>query len=36
MTKAEKDKIFKVLAEDRNGYSRDCNRLIAEENGKAS
>ena len=34
MTKEQKDKIFKVLAEDRNGYARDCNRRIAEENGK--
>lgn len=34
MTKEQKDKIFKVLAEDRNDYARDCNRRIAEENGK--
>ena len=32
MTKEQKDKIFKVLAEDRDGYARDCNRRIAEEN----
>ena len=34
MTKDQKDKIFKVLAENRNDYARDCNRRIAEENGK--
>ena len=34
MTKEQKDKIFKVLAEDRNDYARGCNRRIAEENGK--
>lgn len=34
MTKEEKDKILKALAEDRNDYARDCNRRIAEENGK--
>lgn len=34
MTKDQKDKIFKALAEDRNDYARDCNRRIAEENGK--
>lgn len=34
MTKEQKDKIFKALAEDRNDYARDCNRRIAEENGK--
>ncbi len=34
MTKDQKDKILKALAEDRNDYARDCNRRIAEENGK--
>lgn len=34
MTKEQKDKILKALAEDRNDYARDCNRRIAEENGK--
>lgn len=34
MTKEQKDKILKVLVDDRNNYARDCNRRIAEENGK--
>jgi len=34
MTREEKDKILKVLAEDRNDYVINCNRRIAEENGK--
>ena len=34
MTKEQKDKILRSLAEDRNDYARDCNRRIAEENGK--
>ena len=34
MTKEQKDKIIKALVEDRNNYARDCNRRIAEENGK--
>lgn len=34
MKKEQKDKIQKALAEDRNDYVRDCNRRIAEENGK--
>jgi hypothetical protein len=34
MTKERKDKIFKVLVEDRNDYARNCNRRIAEEQGK--
>ncbi len=34
MKKEQKDKIQKALAEDRNDYARDCNRRIAEENGK--
>lgn len=34
MTKEQKDKILKVLVDDRNNYARDCNMRIAEENGK--
>jgi len=34
MTKEQKDKILKVIAEDRNDYAIDCNRRIAEEYGK--
>lgn len=34
MTKEQKDKILKVLAEDRNDYARDCQRRVTEENGK--
>ena len=34
MTKEQKDKIFKAIAGDRNDYARDCNRRIAEEQGK--
>lgn len=34
MTKEQKDKILKALAEDRNDYARDCDRRIAEEHGK--
>lgn len=34
MTKEQKDKILKTLAEDRNDYARDCTRRIAEENAK--
>ena len=34
MTKEQKDKIFKALVEDRNDYARDCDRRIAEEQGK--
>ena len=34
MTKEQKDKILKAIAEDRNDYARDCNRRIAEEHGK--
>ena len=34
MTKEQKDKILKELADERNYYARDCNRRIAEENGK--
>ena len=34
MKKEERDKILKALAEDRNYYVRDCDRRIAEEQGK--
>jgi hypothetical protein len=34
MTKEQKDKILKVIAEDKNDYAIDCNRRIAEEHGK--
>ena len=34
MNKEQKDKILNVLVEDRNDYARDCNRRIAEEQGK--
>ena len=34
MTKEQKDKILKAIAEDRNDYARDCDRRIAEEHGK--
>ena len=34
MTKEQKDKILKSLAEDRNNYARECERRIAAENGK--
>ena len=34
MTKEQKDKILKALAEDRNYYARECERRIAQENGK--
>ena len=34
MTKEQKDKILKALAEDRNNYARDCNMRIEKENGK--
>ena len=34
MTKEQRDKILKAIAEDRNDYARDCNRRIAEEQGK--
>lgn len=34
MKKEERDKILKALAEDRNYYARDCDRRIAEEQGK--
>lgn len=34
MTKEQKDKIIKALADERNDYARDCTRRIAEENAK--
>ena len=34
MTKEQKDKIIKLMAEDRNDYVRNCNRRITEEEGK--
>lgn len=34
MTKEQKNKILKALAEDRNDYARECNRRVAEEQGK--
>ncbi len=34
MTKEQRDKILKAIAEDRNDYARDCNKRIAKESGK--
>ena len=34
MTKEQKDKILKALAEDRNEYARDCQERIEREYGK--
>ena len=34
MTKEQKDKILKALAEDRNDYARDCQERIEREWGK--
>ena len=34
MTKEQKDKILKVIVEDRNNYVKYCDRQIAEEQGK--
>ena len=34
MTKEQKDKILKALAEDRNDYARDCQERIERECGK--
>lgn len=34
MTKEQKDKILKALAEDRNNYARDCQERIEREYGK--
>lgn len=34
MTKEQKDKIIKLLAEDRHAFTVGCNKRIAEECGK--
>lgn len=34
MTKEQKDKIIKALAEERNDYVTDCNRRIEKEQGR--
>lgn len=34
MTKEQKDKILKVMAEERNNYARGCNERIEKEFGK--
>lgn len=34
MTKEEKDKMLRALANNRNEYVKECNRRIAEENGR--
>lgn len=34
MTKEEKNKMLRALANDRNEYAKECNRRIAEENGR--
>ena len=34
MTKEQKDKILKAIAEERNDYARSCNGRIARECGK--
>lgn len=34
MTKEQKEKILKALAEDRNDYARDCQRRVEREWGK--
>lgn len=34
MTQEQKDKIFIMLAEDRNNYVKECQVRIAKENGK--
>lgn len=34
MTQEQKDKIFKLLAEDRNNYVKECQERIAKEHGK--
>ena len=34
MTQEQKDKIIKLLAEDRNNYARECNQRIEKEYGK--
>ena len=34
MTKEQKDKILKALAEDRNDFARECEKRITAEQGK--
>ena len=34
MTKEQKDRILKALAEDRNDYARECEKRITAEQGK--
>ena len=34
MTKEQKDKILKAVAEERNYYASECQRRVAEEHGK--
>lgn len=34
MTKEQRDKILKVMAEERNDYVKYCNERITKENGK--
>ena len=34
MTKEQRHKILRALAEDRNNYARECDRRIATENGR--
>ena len=34
MTKEQKDKILKVLTEDRNDYAKECEKRITSEQGK--
>lgn len=34
MTREQKDKILRILGEDRNEYAKECTRRIAEEYGK--
>ena len=36
MTKEQKDKLIKALADERNEYVRGCTRAIAEEHGKVT
>ena len=34
MTKEQKDKILKIMAEERNDYARECGERIVKEQGK--
>lgn len=36
MTREQKDKILKAIVEDKNHYARECERRIAEEQGKVT